>query len=432
MPAQRCVLLTGATGLLGQYLLHDLLLKGYAVAVLVRDTRKERAADRISQIVAFWSERLQRRLPTPTVLNGDLGQAALGLTAADRRWLGRHCRAVIHSAANLSFRKTPDGEPWRTNVDGTKSLLALCREAGLLEWHQVSTAFVCGRRSGIIAEEDRDDSQGFHTPYEESKCQAEELVARPLGSRATIYRPAIIVGDSRTGHTSSFNGLYRFLQLAVRLASANSMNGRSALAASLAAERGRRLESRLRGLGFASDRRTVGQAAVARPHFPPGGPNACVHALHQGCWGGTVESPRSRICGLRTPRESQSAGTSVSRRHPGILALPGRQPGVHLREHQRGLARSAASSHEPPRAGATDPLRRGQPLGPHRAQPPRRPHDHLPASTVPSSSSKFFQPRRVGPDWRGKPGWTSRSGSNCGDPGAGNGPVHGAWESLRS
>ena len=226
MPQRRGVLLTGATGLLGQYLLHDLLSRAHPVTVLVRDSRKGRAAERIAIIVAFWSERLRRKLPTPIVLNGDLGQGALGLTAADRRWLGRHCQTVIHSAANLSFRETADGEPWRTNVEGTQSLLALCREVGLSQWHQISTAFVCGRRTGIIAEEDCDTRQEFHNPYEESKCQAEQLVRRTPGIRATIYRPAVIVGDSRTGYTSSFNGLYRFLELAVRAASLNSAAGK--------------------------------------------------------------------------------------------------------------------------------------------------------------------------------------------------------------
>jgi len=229
MPEQRGVLLTGATGLLGQYLLHDLLLMGHPVAVLVRDSRKERGAERIAQIVAFWSERLRRKLPTPIILNGDLGRVALGLTAADKRWLGRHCQTVLHSAANLSFRGTPEGEPWRTNVEGTKSLLALCRDVGVSQWHQVSTAFVCGRRAGIIAEEARERTHGFHNPYEESKWQAEQLVRGTPWLRATIYRPAVIVGDSRTGYTSSFNGLYRFLELAVRLASVNATAGETRL-----------------------------------------------------------------------------------------------------------------------------------------------------------------------------------------------------------
>jgi thioester reductase-like protein len=161
MPKRRGVLLTGATGLLGRYLLHDLLLQGNPVTVLVRDSRKATAAERIAQITEIGCERLGRKLPAPTVLNGDLGQVDLGLTAVDRHWLGRHCQVVIHSAASLSLRRTPTGEPWRTNVEGTKSLLSLCQEVGLTEWHQVSTTFVCGKRNGIIAEEDSYHSAGF-------------------------------------------------------------------------------------------------------------------------------------------------------------------------------------------------------------------------------------------------------------------------------
>jgi thioester reductase-like protein len=229
MPERRSVLLTGATGLLGQYLLYDLLAKAHPVAVLVRDSWHGLATERISQIVALWSDHFRRRFPTPVVLAGELGAPGLGLTYADKLWIGRHCRTVIHSAANLSFRESPDGEPWRTNVEGTRGLLALCCNVGLSEWHQVSTAFVCGRRAGIIAESDADQSQGFQNPYEESKWQAEQLVKATPGIRATIFRPSVIVGDSRTGYTSSFNGLYRFLELAVRLAPINPATGKARL-----------------------------------------------------------------------------------------------------------------------------------------------------------------------------------------------------------
>jgi thioester reductase-like protein len=222
MPERPGVLLTGGTGLLGQYLLPNLLLNNHPVTVLARDSPREQAAERIARLLAFWSERLHRKLPAPVVLSGDLNQDALGLTYLDRCWIQRQCRAVIHSAANLSFRETLDGEPWRTNVEGTRALLALCRDVGLAEWHQVSTAFVFGRRTGLLSEEDVDLSQSFHNIYEESKAHAEHLVTHTPGIRATIYRPSVIVGDSRTGHTSTFDGLYQFLQLAQRLASVHA------------------------------------------------------------------------------------------------------------------------------------------------------------------------------------------------------------------
>jgi thioester reductase-like protein len=229
MAQRRGILVTGATGLLGQYLLSDLLRKTNPVAVLARDSRHGRAAERVAQIVSSANERLGRALPKPVVLAGELGLPGLGLTAADRRWLARRCQAVIHSAANLSFRATGGGEPWRTNVEGTRSLLRLCRDLGVSEWHQVSTAFVCGQRTGSIGEEDCDHRPSFHNAYEESKYYAERLVRAMPGVRATVYRPSVIVGDSRTGHTSRFTGPYRLLELADRLASANPGLGKARL-----------------------------------------------------------------------------------------------------------------------------------------------------------------------------------------------------------
>jgi thioester reductase-like protein len=216
MPTNRAVLLTGATGLLGRYLLRDLLHSGQRVAVLARDSADATAAQRIAELHAWCAETLGRSLPAPVVLAGDLNLAHAGLDGADRRWLAQHADRVLHAAASLSFRQTPDGEPWRTNVEGTRRLL----ELGLPRWHYVSTAYVCGRRGGVIRETDCDPAAPFQNVYEQSKAGAEELVR---SVHATIYRPAVIIGDSRTGYTSSYVGLYRFLEMGARLARGRSL-----------------------------------------------------------------------------------------------------------------------------------------------------------------------------------------------------------------
>ncbi len=218
-------LLTGATGFLGQHLLQELLLNQFPVAVLARDSRQGRAAERIGRIVRSCSDRLKVDLAVPTVLAGDLGRPNLGLNASDRSWLARNCRAVIHSAANLSFQETAVGEPWRTNVAGTETLLQLCAKLGLTEFHYISTAFVCGKNTGLVTETAPENAPEFHNVYEESKFQAERLVRRSPGLRATIYRPSVIVGASDTGHTSSFSGFYRFLEMGVRLAQVHCPDG---------------------------------------------------------------------------------------------------------------------------------------------------------------------------------------------------------------
>ena len=139
------------------------------------------AAARIRRIVRSCSDRLKVDLVVPTVLTGDLGQPDLGLTAADRSWLALNCRSVIHSAASLSFQETAAGEPWRTNVAGTETLLQLCGTLGIVDFHYISTAFVCGKNTGLVTEDALANVPEFHNVYEESKFQAEPLVRRSPG-----------------------------------------------------------------------------------------------------------------------------------------------------------------------------------------------------------------------------------------------------------
>jgi nucleoside-diphosphate-sugar epimerase len=208
------VLLTGATGLVGRYLLKDLLLADQPIAVLVRAKCQQSAAERLDRLLTFWEGQLKRRLPRPTCLEGDIARADLGLSRDSCRWITDHCHSVFHSAASLQFFGTNrDGEPWRTNLAGTANVLEFCRQFGIREMHHVSTAFVCGRRTGLIREDELEMGQDFRNDYEHAKFKAEVLVrqARFL-DRLTIYRPGIITGDSRTGYTSTYHGFYAYIQ----------------------------------------------------------------------------------------------------------------------------------------------------------------------------------------------------------------------------
>jgi thioester reductase-like protein len=216
MPAKPYTLLTGATGFLGRYLLRDLLLLGQRVVVLVR------SPERLYAILEDWANQVGQRLPRPVVFQGDLGAAGLGLGAAERQFLSGNASRVLHAAGSISFLATPDGEPWRTNVDGIRNLLDVATALGLSEWHHVSTAFVCGKRPGPVREEELACGQEFHNVYERSKHEAERLLNAARRIAVTIHRPSVIVGDSRTGYTSSYVGLYRFLEVGARLAGARN------------------------------------------------------------------------------------------------------------------------------------------------------------------------------------------------------------------
>ncbi|QJW98758.1 hypothetical protein FTUN_6353 [Frigoriglobus tundricola] len=212
------ILLTGATGLLGRYLLRDLLAAGNRVAVLVRPDRGRCPEERVREVMEFARATAGEPLQEPTVLAGDLRDRGLGMSHVDRDWVARNCARVLNAAASAALHRGADGEPHATNATGSRRLLEHCARMSVHEVHHVSTAFVCGDRPGPILESEGDLGQGHHNDYEHSK-HAAELSLRALRElRTTVYRPSVIVGDSRTGHTPAYRGVYRFLELANRLA----------------------------------------------------------------------------------------------------------------------------------------------------------------------------------------------------------------------
>lgn len=213
-------LLTGSTGFLGRYLLKDCLLADIPLAVLVRSNKRESARQRLEGVMAHWDRTLGRALPRPVVLTGDVREPLCGLNQREQAWLGQHCETVIHSAASMKFHAAqPDGEPFHTNVAGTRNLLALCEAVGIRHFHQVSTAYVCGMRQGRVYENELDLGQESGNDYERSKIAAEKLIrgANCLHT-VTVYRPASVIGDSHTGYTTNFHGFYSPLQVLYSMA----------------------------------------------------------------------------------------------------------------------------------------------------------------------------------------------------------------------
>jgi long-chain acyl-CoA synthetase len=196
------VLLTGATGFVGQELLGRLLDGGDRhVHALVRADDDHGAAARLPE-----HERL-------SVWAADIERPGLGLDVARSEALAERVSTVIHCAASVSFSLGLE-ESRRVNVAGTGRMTELaerCAERGdgLERFSYVSTAYVAGAHAGEFDEDSLDVGQSFRNPYERSKFEAERLLReRAAGLPLQVLRPSIVVGDSRTGWTSSFNVLY--------------------------------------------------------------------------------------------------------------------------------------------------------------------------------------------------------------------------------
>ena len=136
-------------------------------------------------------------------------ETGLGLAEESRERLSREVTTVLHCAASVSF-DLPLDESRSVNVEGTRRMLGFARSCHRLErFSYVSTAYVAGEPGGLFREDELEVGQRFRNPYERSKFEA-ELALRSEGSDLPlqILRPSIVVGDSSTGRTSSFNVLY--------------------------------------------------------------------------------------------------------------------------------------------------------------------------------------------------------------------------------
>ena len=192
------LLLTGAAGQVGQYLLRDLLAQGTNTALLMRGRNGTSPEARIERHAGPVRSRVRPSAARPVCLQGDIAQRRLGMSHEAWDWATRHCSRVLHNAACVTFHGADRQlEPWLSNVTGTCNVLEFCRQSAASEFHYMSTAYVCGRRCGTIFEDDALAAAQFRNDYEHSKFEAEQIVrAADFLERPTIYRPATIVGDS--------------------------------------------------------------------------------------------------------------------------------------------------------------------------------------------------------------------------------------------
>jgi nucleoside-diphosphate-sugar epimerase len=212
MSRPRSVFLTGATGFLGSHLTARLLIDGHHVKVLARSSKYTSAEDRVRQILRDVGV---GRFENLTVLEGDIGLPNLGLSEECRKQLISSIEEIWHCAASLSFQEEDRAKIFRMNVDGTLHVLDLVKMLPTRRLHHISTGYVAGNRCGIVLENEIDIGQTFKNPYEESKCRAEQIVAgahRTGSVTASIYRPSIVIGDSKSGRVTHFHGVYAFIR----------------------------------------------------------------------------------------------------------------------------------------------------------------------------------------------------------------------------
>ena len=208
------ILITGFPGFLGSGLLPQILLKRpQAQAIcIVQGQYAELAATRLRALEEAHPEMAGRTsLATGDIARPDLGLRSGALDLAK-------IREVYHLAAVYDLTVNRD-LAMRVNVAGTRHVADVAESCpGLERLHYMSTCFVSGDYDGVFTEDDLDVGQGFQNYYEETKFLAEMHVQERMrdGLPATVYRPAIVVGDSRTGETQKLDGPYFVIKWVLR------------------------------------------------------------------------------------------------------------------------------------------------------------------------------------------------------------------------
>jgi thioester reductase-like protein len=198
---------TGFPGFIGKRVVERLLRDDpeLRIAALVESSMVDRARSAAAELEGG-GERIE-------ILEGDIGERGLGLAKGDLDRLKSETTVAFHLAAIYNLA-VPLEIAQRVNVDGTGNVLELCEACAQLgRLNYVSTAYVAGERHGVVYEHELIMGQGFKNHYESTKFQAEVWVREMLDRvPTTIYRPAIVVGDSRTGATQKFDGPYYMLR----------------------------------------------------------------------------------------------------------------------------------------------------------------------------------------------------------------------------
>ena len=200
-------LITGFPGFIARRLVAKLLADDpeARVTALVESRMADAARDAAQAIDA---ERI-------ALVEGDISKQQLALDESTYRELARRTTDVHHLAAVYDLA-VPLEIAQRVNVDGTGNVLDFCRDCSdFRQLHYVSTAYVAGLRTGVVYEHELSLGQRHKNHYESTKFQAEVWVHDELRRGrvpTTIYRPAIVVGDSRTGETQKFDGPYYLLR----------------------------------------------------------------------------------------------------------------------------------------------------------------------------------------------------------------------------
>ncbi len=200
---------TGATGFIGKRLVKMLLARrGATVHFLLRPESE----GKVTELLAYWGVTKARAVP----VLGDLTSKKLGASADDIRKLKGKIDHMYHLAAVYDLSADEESQV-KVNIEGTRSAIEFAKAIDAKHFHHVSSIAAAGLYEGVFREDMFDEAEGLEHPYFMTKHESEKIVRKECKVPWTVYRPAMVVGDSTTGEMDKVDGPYYFFKLIQRM-----------------------------------------------------------------------------------------------------------------------------------------------------------------------------------------------------------------------
>jgi NAD(P)-dependent dehydrogenase (short-subunit alcohol dehydrogenase family) len=201
--------ITGATGFIGKRLVKKLLeRKGAVVHFLIRKESEKKVAG----LREYWGASAARAVP----VFGDLTTKKLGVSSDDIKKLKGKIDHFYHLAAVYDLSADEESQV-AVNIDGTRNTVDLAKAIDAGHFHHVSSIAAAGLYEGVFREDMFDEAENYDHPYFRTKHESEKIVRKEYKGPWTVYRPAMVVGDSQTGEMDKIDGPYYFFKVIQRM-----------------------------------------------------------------------------------------------------------------------------------------------------------------------------------------------------------------------
>ena len=200
---------TGATGFIGKRLVKALLARrGATVFFLLRPGSESK----VPELLAYWGAAKGRAVP----VMGDLTGKKLGVAADQIKALKGQVDHLYHLAAVYDL-DADEASQVAVNVEGTRNAVEFAKAIDARRFHHVSSIAAAGLYEGVFREDMFDEAENLDHPYFATKHESEKIVRTECKVPWTVYRPAMVVGDSHTGEMDKIDGPYYFFKLIQRM-----------------------------------------------------------------------------------------------------------------------------------------------------------------------------------------------------------------------